>query len=43
MTIDDYDLIDKDINEFIRRGREAFEWEAKNARDDKTSSSTNDL
>lgn len=27
MKIDDYDLIDKDMDEFIRRGREAFEWE----------------
>ncbi|WP_258387257.1 hypothetical protein [Paenibacillus spongiae] len=26
--IDDYELIDQDFDEFIRRGREAFEWEA---------------
>ena len=30
-TIDDYDLLDQDIDECIRRGREWLEWEANNA------------
>lgn len=28
--IDDYELMDKDWDEFIRRGLEELEWEAKN-------------
>lgn len=28
--IDDYDLIDEDFEEFMRRGSECFEWEEKN-------------
>lgn len=27
--IDDYELMDKDFDEFIRRGLEEMEWEAK--------------
>lgn len=27
--IDDYELFDKDFNEFLRRGREELEWERK--------------
>jgi hypothetical protein len=30
MEIDDYELIDIDFDEFIRRGMEELEWEHKN-------------
>lgn len=32
--IDDYELIDKDPDEFMRRGREWLEWEAQQIAED---------
>lgn len=32
--IDDYDLIDQDFDEFIRRGLEELEWEKQQEREE---------